>query len=236
MAIATKYWTWSEVWTKIKSELDIDDDDDFIDETEAIGYANDAIDEAESNIMTLCEDYFLARDTITLVSSTDAYVLPATIYAHKIRDIVYYKNNDIYKLRRIRGLDKFLSYRHARVNPTSTEEYCYFIVNDTAGAPEILLSPVAYESGQYLEIWFIRQANRIATGADVIDIPEFASFVMEYLRERVEYKRGAGNPRHMIAMERLKEIRQDMVDTLQTMVPDDDNQIIPDLSAYDDLN
>jgi len=244
MAITTKFWTWTEIWAKIKSEHDIDDEDDFIDEAEAMGYANDAIDEAEAGIATIYEDYFLSRASLTLVSGQDEIAMPGTIYAHKIRKIIYFNGSIIYQVARIRGLDKFLEYRHSRYNPTNTAEYRYFIENSTAGSPKILISPVAYESGDKMEIWFIRQANRIATGTDVVDIPEFASFVMDFLRERIEAKRGAGSPRHQATLMKLNGspdgtltgTRQLMIDTLTAMVPDGDNEIIPDYSPYNDMN
>ena len=243
MAITTKFWTWTEIWSKMKSELDIDDDDDFIDETEAMGYANEGVDEAEAEILEAYPDYFLTRDTITLVDGTDEYSLPTTIYAHKIRGIVYYNGSDIYEVKRVRDWKKFLHYRLARYESTSTEDYYYFIVNGTAGTPKIVFSPPAYESGQLMEIWFIRQANRFASGSDVCDIPEFVAFVVDYLRERVEYKRAAGSPRHVAAREKLNGTpdgttqgsRQRMIDTLTTMVPDSDNEIEADFSAYEDL-
>lgn len=236
MATTTKFWTWTEVWAKIKSELDIDDEDDFIDETEAISYANDAIDEAEAEICTIYEDYFLTRGEITLVQGQDSYDLPTTIYAHKIRGIVYYNGSDIYQVKRIRDWKKFLEYRLARYNQTNTEEYYFFIGNTTPGSPKIIFSPPAYEDGQLMEIWHIRQANRLATGTDVIDIPEFHTFVMDYLRERVEAKRAAGGPRHQVADQKLALSRQRMIDTLTAMVPDGQNEIEADTSTYDEMN
>lgn len=235
MAITTKFYTWTEIWTKIKSELDIDDDDDFVDETEAMEFANEAIDEAEAEIMEAYPDYFLARGTITLVDGTDEYALPSTIYAHKIRGIVYYNGANIYEVKRIRDWRKFLAYRMARYQASESEDYFYFIHNAVAGAPKILFSPVAYESGQVMEVWFIRQANRLTTGADACDIPEFVAFVLDFMRERIEYKRAAGSPRHVVAKDKLERTRQRMVDTLTTMVPDGDNEIEPDFSAYDEL-
>ncbi len=235
MAITTKFYTWTEIWAKIQSELDLDDDDDFIDETEAMGYGNEAVDEAEAEILEAYSDYFLTRGEITLVSGTDEYVLPTTIYAHKIRGIVYYSGSNIYEVKRLRDWRKFLHYRLSRYQASSTEDYFYFIHNSTAGTPKIAFSPVPQESGQVMEIWFIRQANRFTTGADACDIPEFVSFVFDYMRERIEYKRAAGSPRHVLAKEKLEQTRQRMTDTLTTMVPDNDNEIEPDFSSYDGL-
>jgi len=236
MAITTKFFTWTEIWTKIKSELDIDDDDDFIDETEAMSYANDGVDEAEAEILEAYPDYFLTRGTITLVATTDEYVLPTTIYAHKIRGIVYYSGSNVYEVKRIRDWKKLISYRLARTNSSGSGDYGYFIHNSTAGSPKIAFSPIPYESGQVMEVWFIRQANRFTTGADPCDIPEFSSFVVDFLRERIEYKRAAGSPRHASALAKLEGTRGRMVDTLTTMVPDADNEIEPDMSSYDEHN
>lgn len=236
MAITTKFWTWTEIWNKIKSEVDLDDEDDFIDEPEAMGYANDAVDEAEAEILEAYPDYFLSKDNLTLTSDEDEYDLPTTIYAHKIRSVIYFRDSDIYEVKRFRDWKKFLDYRFARYHSTSTEDYGYFIVNSTAGDPKILISPPAYESGQYIEIWFIRQANRFASGSDVCDIPEFVSFVFDYLRERIEWKRAAGGPRHITAKQKLEETRARMIDTLTTMVPDGANEIEPDMGSYEELS
>jgi hypothetical protein len=243
MTTTTKFWTWTQIWAKVKDEHDIDDSDDFISQSEAMGYANDAIDEAEAEICTIYEDYFLTRGTIALVSGTGEYAMPSTIYAHKIRGITYFNGSNVYPVKRIRDWKKFLHYRWARSESTS-EDYRYFIINEVAGTPKILLSPVAYETGTYLEIWFTRQASRFESGADVCDIPEFHTFVMDYIDERIEAKRAAGSGRHQTALVKLNGSpdgtnvgsRQRMINTLTAMVPDGDNEIEADFSAYEEHN
>ncbi len=233
MAITTKFWTWTQILSKVKSELDLDEES-FMDDTELMECANDAVDEAEAIIHSLYEDYFLMRGTVALVNGTDTYSLPANIYGHKIRGIVYFNGSKNYEVKRIGDWKKFLEYRLARYG-SSTSDYRYFIINATAGVPQLCLSPPAYETGTYLEVWYLRQANRFTTGADACDIPEFVSYVFDFMRERVAFKEAAGSPRHQAALANLDKTRSGMTATLTEMVPDGDNVIVPDLSSYEEM-
>lgn len=240
MATTTKFWTWTQVYAKMTAELDLEGgDDDFVDESEMMAYANDAIDEAEALIHTLYEDYFLTRGTITLVSGTDSYSLTSnltSLYGHKIRAVIYFNGNEVYEVPRIRDWKKFLAYRLGRVNNTSATDLSYFLSNTTPGAPDLVFTPVPAVSGAYIEVWYLRQANRLAAGSDVVDIPEFVAFIFDYIRERVAYKEGAGSPRHQSAKADLEKTRQIMTDTLTQMVADGDNLVEPDLSTYESHN
>lgn len=237
MATTTKFWTWTQVYAKMTAELDLEGgSDDFVDETEMMAYANDAIDEAEALIHTIYEDYFLATPySLTLVNGTDSYSLPTSIYAHKIRGIVYANGNNVYEVKRIRDWKKFLDYQLGRITST-TDDLRYFIVNNTAGSPQIVFTPVPAESGSYIKVWYLRQANRLASGSDVVDIPEFVSYVFDYIRERVAFKEAPGSPKHQSTVADLQATRQLMVDTLTQMVADGDNTIEADLSAYEEHN
>jgi len=235
MATTTKFWTWAQIYSKMKSELDMDEED-FIDEDEMREYANDAIDVIEAHILTLCDDYFLRRGTITLVSGTDEYELPSDIYAMKIRGVVYYNGANIYDVKRIKEWNKFITYRDYRYQVTGTEDYRYFIQNETVGTPHILLSPPAYESGAYLEIWYLRQANRLESGTDICDIPEFISYIFDSMREKLYYKEAAGSAKHVMAREDRDASLARAIDTLSGMVPDTDNEIEPDTRFYEEMN
>lgn len=234
MTTTTKFWTWGEIKAKVESELDLTEET-FIDADEMMGYANDAVDEAESLIHTLYEDYFLTKAPITLVDGTDSYDLPSNIYAQKIRGIIYANGTRIYEVKRIREWRKFLKYRMARTYQTKTEDYRYFLVNDTAGSPQIVLSPPAYEDGEFLEIWFLRQANRFTADSDVCDIPEFVSYIFAYLSERVAFKEQAGGPKHQAAIGDLQGVRDNMQATLAQMVADNDTEIEADTTFYEDM-
>jgi hypothetical protein len=230
-----KFWTWTEILARLEKELDLDlDYDGLTDETELLNLTNDAIEEAESHIVELNEDYFLKRGTITLVNGQEDYTLPTDCYATKIRGLVYFNNTVVYEIPRIRDWHKFLKYRLARVNTASNEEYRYFLYNDTAGTPELRFSPVPYENGTYVEIWYIRQANRLTTGADKCDIPQFIQFILWHVKAQVLGK--DGHPMFQAASSKLDFWRQQMISTLENSVNDGNNEIEPDLSHYDESN
>jgi hypothetical protein len=108
--------------------------------------------------------------------------------------------------------------------------------------PKIRLSPAARETNATkVTVWYNRGCKRIDTGATdterdatVIDIPEFSNFLLSYVKCKVLGKEG--NPMLPEALQELANDRQLMVDTLQQMVPDNDDQINGDLSLYEEMN
>ena len=234
MATTKKYWTWAEIYSKMKSELDLDEET-FIDEDEMREYANDAIDVIESHVMTLNADYFLTRQTLTLVDGTDSYDLPTNIYGMKLRGVIYFKGTDHYEIERIRDWYKFMEYRCLRINANSSDDYRYFLYNEVAGSPQLLISPPSFEDGEYVELWFLRRANRLETGTDVCDIPEFISYIFDYMRERVSYKEAAGSAKHVMAREDRDATLARAIDTLSVIVPDNNNEIEQDTSFYEEM-
>ena len=225
-----KFWTWTEIKARLDKELDLDDYDGLVDETELLSYTNDAIDDAEGHILTLHEDYFLTPADLTLVDTESEIAFPSDIYAGKIRAIIYKNGTDVYEVKRVKSWKRFLEYRLARTTTTNTEKYQYFLVNATAGAPKIVLTPAAYESGTLMEAWYIRNANRLTTGADKCDIPEFIQFILWHVKATVLGK--DGHPMAARAMEQAAYFREHMISTLTNMTLDNDNEIEADLSHY----
>jgi hypothetical protein len=226
-----RYWTWTEIKAQVELELDIQDEL-FVTDDELLAYANEAIDEAEAEIHAIYEDYFLSRAYISLVSGTEGYTLPSDIYAQKIRSVMYSSGSTVYEIQRIRDWRKFEEYTMEAAVQSSTM-YKYMLINSTAGQPQILLSPAAKEtSSQVVRIWYLRNANRLSTGSDVCDIPEFVSFVMAYIRYKVLAKEG--NPMMEAAGTLLEQQREQMTATLQTRTPDSNNEIEADRSHYEE--
>lgn len=225
------YFTYAQIKTKVESDLDLEDQT-FIPDDEMLGYANEAVGEAEAEVHGIYEDYFLTRAFLPLVAGTEAYNLPTNIYANKIRGIMYRNAGDYYTIKRIMEWHKFAEYTEELAYQTSTW-YQYLLINTTPGVPQILLSPPAKEtSSQNVTIWYIRSANRFTTGTDICDIPQFVEFVIQYMKVRCLEKEG--NPGVVKAMADLEQQRGQMTSTLQTMVPDNENNIQPDLSIYRD--
>lgn len=228
-----KFWTWLEIKTKVERDLDLEDET-FITDAELLGYANEAIDEVERQVLTLCEDYLLTRGTITLVPGTEEYSLPTDIYAMKIRSIVYRNGSEVWKLERIRDWHKFVQYELDKTNLNSTKMYGYFIVNSVAGAPKILLAPTPSEAGAYLQIWYIRNANELTVDASVMDIPEAAQYVISFIKMKCMEKEM--HPGLQKAIDDVEAQKADTLKTLAEMYPDNENVIEADTRLYDDMN
>jgi hypothetical protein len=228
-----KYWTWAQIKAKMEQELDLEGEV-FIDDSELREYANDAIDIAESQIHTLYDDYFLANTSITLVSGTSEYTLPTNIYAMKIRSVIFRGLGKVYEVAKIPNSRKLMEYELDQHGGTTEAQYSYFITNSTAGSPKILFTPAVYESGEYIKLWFLRNANRLEDEDDVCDIPEFINFVFQYMKVKVYEKEG--HPNLMKASEDLAAVEQDMVSTLAGMIADGENKIEPDMSLYEEMS
>lgn len=230
-------WTYGELKEKVENDLDLIDEL-FITPNELLSYFNEAIDQAEAEIHKLgCEnEYFLSAMNMPLVYGQSEYALPENIYANKIRRIVYSHNNRIYPIERFRGSKMFEQIADTLSDPGSDPWYKYIIKNDSAATgPKIVLFPAAQETNSAaVTIWYIRNANRLINDSDVLDIPEFSSFVIQHVKCRAYEKEGHPNVQAALAV--LQSERQLMIETLSEMVPDDDNRVEMDVSYYRDHN
>lgn len=229
----SEYWTYAKIKDKIERDLDLQDEV-FIDETELLEYANEAIREAEAEVHAIYEDYFLKRYALTLVQGVEEYVLPTDIYAHKIRRIVYRNGTKVYTIDRVKDWRKFEEYALENINKSSNT-YVYFVINETVASPKLLLSPPSKEDGQFVTVWYLRKANTLVDDTSICDIPEFINYVLQFIKVRC-YEKEGGNPNLEKSMADLETQRQKMVSTLAAMVPDADNEIEPDLSLYSDMS
>lgn len=228
-----KYWQWSEIKAKILRDLDLEGET-FITETELLGYANEAIDEVERQILTLCEDYFLSRGTLTLVPGQEEYDIPNDIYGMKIRKIIYRSGTQVWNLKRLRDWNKLSIYEVEKSNFTGTQQYGYFILNGIAGEkPKILLSPTPTEAGSYLQIWYLRNANELVNDTSKCDIPEAINYVMAYIKMKCLEKEL--HPNLPKAIQDLEQQKEDTMKTLAEMYPDNENTIEPDYRLYSEM-
>lgn len=226
-----RFWTRTEIVSKIERDLGLEDED-FVDPDELYDYINEAIDEAEAEIHSLYQDYFLAQDTITLVSGTDEYTLPSDIYGHKIRKLLYKNGSTVRVIPRLPESRKFDTYVDNLTTSVTDGSYDgYFVINETAGSPKVLFTPPVAESGAYVKIFYLRNANRLTSADSVCDIPEFVSFVIQYAKVRCYEKEG--HPNLPLAVQALEAQRSQMTSTLENMVPDNENLIEADTSWYE---
>ncbi len=231
-----RYWTLEEIKTKVEADLDIEDEV-FIRPTELLTYINEAIDECEGEIHTLYEDYFLKYVDVAVTNGLTSLSIPTyipDIYADKIRRLVFTLNGgtQTYTVERLRDSNKFEQKAIYDANAT-TDLYKYMLVNQTPGNPQIIFTPQIRESGN-ITIWYLRNANRLSVNTDVCDIPEFINFIFAHIKLSVYSKEG--HPNMSSQQQKLEMERQRMASTLSNRVPDDDNTIEADTSAYEDMN
>ena len=232
-----RYWTWAEIKAKIESECDLQDET-FVRPDELLAYANEAIDEAESEIHSLYEDYFLKYKDYNVQDQVETISMPDDIYANKIRSVIFHLGTQIgqnmtsYRVKRLSDARKFEQKAIMdSYNPKGLYEY--FVVNSTVGSPQIMFTPKVWQTG-IMRVWYLRNANRLYTDTDICDIPEFVNFVIAFIKVKVYAKESHQDlPDAEATLERL---RASMNGTLQAMVPDADNNIDMDLSYYDEMN
>lgn len=235
------YWTYRQIREKLEDNLDLKAEQ-FVSPNELLGYVNEGIDVVEARIHDLAidSDYFLTKRSYDLVQGERYIDLPDNIYAHKIKSLIYEVSNLVYKVRRFRGEDVFEEIAEAERYERSSDYYRYILVNDNSDGgvtprPQIMIVPRARETIQgALTLWYVRDAQRMADDDSVCDIPEFVHYVINYARLMVYYKES--HPNIPIAEAKLEESRLLMEQTLAVMVPDKDNRVVPDLSAYEEAN
>lgn len=175
-----RIWTYLEMRTKVLQDLSMEEEE-FIGVDELVGYANDAIDSAEADILTLHQDYFRRSKYMDLVLGTAAYSLPADIYANKIRGITYQNGAILYPVDKLVE-DESTFLEVAEINSTgANEDYRYYIQNtDAATDRQLVLVPTSREtSSTVMKMWYIRNANRIPLSTEYVNAESFATTAVD---------------------------------------------------------
>ena len=232
MTVASRYWTLTELIDKVREDLDLQEET-FVSDNELTTSCNEAIDRLEQEVHALYEDYFLTPIVLTLTSGVERYPLPDGIYAHKIRRVLYINGSRVYTVHRLGDWKKFEVKAIQNINNTSTL-YSYFLVNQFVGVPELAFIPVPIDTGPVITIWYLRQANRLEIGSDILDIPEAANYVLQYMKTRVYEKEH--NPMLQKAMSDIEKERELFVGILAAMIPDAENNIEPDFTFYEEMS
>jgi hypothetical protein len=83
--------------------------------------------------------------------------------------------------------------------------------------------------------WYIRAASIPTTTTDYIDFPEFWNFIAQHMICQCLAKE-IGNQRIKREEAKLEQIREQVFSTLADMVPDQDDTIEKDVTAYEDMD
>ena len=163
-----KVWTVLEARTKIINDFSLQDEA-FISYDELSGYLNDAINNAESEIMLTNGEYFLTSGYLPSATGVEVYQLPDNIYANKIRGFIYSNGSLIYPIKQYRRKQKF-------INQAFTEEYGasdfyrYTLINDYPGQSQLRMRPASREQAVMPPLanpftphilWYYRTCTRV---------------------------------------------------------------------------
>lgn len=237
------YKTWAQIKAKVQRELDIEVEE-FIQPEEFVEYVNDGVSlcEAEIHDLGLEDLYFRTRYPIPLVTGTEDYALPAPIYMNKILSFIYSKGSTIYDISQLRGPDMYENIARINQYNTITDYYKYIIRNDSAddGVKIQLVPPSRETDSTAATLWFIRESAKwdILTdpdGTKKCDLPQIAmQFLYQYIKYRCYEKEG--HPNMTDAKADLAAIKATMISMMENMVPDNNNELIKDLSSYQDMS
>lgn len=169
-----RIWTYQELRLKVERDLDLEEEL-FITPAEMLGYANEAIDEAEAEIIKINEDYLLTCAPISFVAGRAVYAMPANIYANKARGIEYLNGSIYYPIRRIRNYHMFDRIQDAMYQPSSTQDYQWYPRNDSAeGGQKMVFIPTPQETpGTTFAVTvanpavFTKVAHGLTSGAEI---------------------------------------------------------------------
>lgn len=207
------------------------EEETFFSDPEYVSAFNEAIDDAEAIIHSINQDYFLTSDYVSFVENQAAYDMPTNIYANKLRFIQYSKGAKRYKLERI----KIAQIEDVQKYYTN-DNYWYNIENDSAvnGIKMVIYPTPKIDATNILRRWYLRNANRVEVGTDLIDIPEFINYIFAYVKWKIALKEL--NPSLNILIQEKEMQEGVMRRTLDQMIPDEDETIDPDMSFYNEFN
>jgi len=229
------YKTYGELKLKVQRETDTEAED-FVQDDELMGYFQDAVNEAEANIhkLGLEDDYFLSKASMDMTIGQSVFNLPSDIYANKIRAFYFVQQTMIFPVKRLKGRDKFMLADSLRLDAGTTNYYGYILFNyGPTVNPVIELYPVSNHQGTgLLKMAYIRNAIEIEDSNSIVDIPEFYSFIIAFVKWKIYDKEGSAKADS--AKSDLEAQRVLMVATLEQMVPDDDNEIPIDSRHYEE--
>lgn len=228
--------TLKDIRDQVIDDLDLQEED-FVTETDLNRFINEAIEEAESEIHTIYEDYFLSETDAIAITSGQEYVdYPSDVFANKIRKIVFAENlsesAETFEVKRIKNLAK------AKLDEIVDQSQSYPVlhwtpINKAGIGRKIRIFPKSSRSG-YLYIFYIRNAAKLVNDTDVCDIDEFERFIVQYVKTRVYLKDGDPRASDSLALE--ERFRKNMVESLTDAVPDENNELEQDTEFYEDSN
>lgn len=232
-----EYRTYADLKQEVLVEADMEAED-FIQESEIKAYFNDAVREACAHIQKLGleDDYFASFKKYSLTNGLEELSLPTDIYAAKIRALTYATPSKTYQIHRLKGKDKYQIIQDLLRNPGGGEYLQYDLKNisPTAGF-KIKLYPVSQEdTTDCITMDYIRTAVKIVNDSDLVDVPEFYSFIKAFVKWKLFDKENGPKAQETKADYEKEKLL--MLETLAEMTPDYDSEIPGDYSIYEEMS
>lgn len=226
--------TLKQIRDQVISDLDLQEEE-WISESELNVWINEGLKNAEAQIHTLYEDYFLTEaDPVAIALGENLIDYPSDIYANKIRKIIFTdglgNSTASHEVKRIMNI---LDGKSADLysSDTATPILRWSPVNKAGVGKKIRLFPQSGRAG-YLNIWYIREVTQLVADSDICEVDEFSHYIVQYAKTKAYLK--DGDPRGDDSKILEEQYKLDMVNTLSDMVPDKNNELAMDMEHYDD--
>lgn len=236
--------TFAELKQQVIDDLDLQDEI-FVTTNDLYRWMNDAIESAEAQIHTLYEDYFLSRTEYSISSGEYLLDYPSDIYASKVRKMLYKEGNNApntasHEIKRETNLIAAEA-RDIYESGSSTPALTWIGVNTSSEGRKVRLFPKVSRNG-IIVMYYIRNAKKVIYDSltdtwinedEVCDIDEFERFVVQSVKTQVYLKDGDVRAEDSKGLE--EQLKKDMIESLSNRVPDNNDEIVMDMSHYNDM-
>lgn len=165
-----KIWTYEEALDKITNDNDLQEifehNNAFVNKNEMIGYFNEGLTKASTDIQAKSKDYFLTKAFLQAVQGQLQIDLPENIMANKIRQLRYINGSINYEVQAYMRSQKFADMSFTdQYGPN--DYYMYSLMNDYSGQAKIEIHPPFRETADILggfkplTLWYIRNCARV---------------------------------------------------------------------------
>lgn len=224
---------WSDLKAIIQREYDIEDEN-FITPQELMNFVNEAIDEAESEILNLNQGKYLETlAEIDLVKDQSTYTLPSGIFATKVIKLLYKdeSSGQGYEIEPVKDLLDTISdrtgcgykFRIDYIASGANKGYC------------IKLYPTPDQNlVGGLKLYYQRNASKIVDDDSEFDLPEAIGFIQQFVIDKCANKERMTPDAPESAA--LKRKRIQLIETLERQLPGDNNTYPVNLEFFEDHN
>ena len=221
---------WLELKQEIQAEYDIQDEN-FISPGELMGFVNEAIDEAETEILTLNQgQYFKTHTSFDMEDGVSEILLPSNIFATKIIGLQYVNDatGEFWPINPVKDISEI----PALLKGCGEMKFDAFYKDTDPAGWAIKLYPTPTETiPGVLKLYYIRNAGKIINDESVIDLPEAIGFLKQYVLDKCANKERMTPDAEESAA--LKRKRKQLIESLERQFPDNNNQYPVDLSFFE---